>query len=209
MIKLSDDRIVELLGVYKVIVKTELISLIRLYIPLLLKWNERVSLTTVTDPEEIIKFHFGESLIAESLLPKKESRLADVGSGAGFPGVPLAMAVPGIDVTLIESNSKKCVFLAEVLRELQLSNARVFKGRMENLPQSSEPFDCITARALGSHGDLLNWSTDRLHPSGRVILWLGDADSRSIARIAGWSWSDRILIPGSRQRYLLVGSAES
>ena len=131
---------------------------IRAYITLLLKWNRSISLTTVTDPAEIIKFHFGESVFAASALKFAESRLADVGAGAGFPGLPLALAVPGLDVTLIESNTKKCAFLSEVVRELKIPNATVFRGRMEEFPPGSANFDFITARALGQFDDLLKWS---------------------------------------------------
>lgn len=209
MINLSNNRVEQLLRQYKVSVNAGLISQIRAYIELLLRWNERISLTTITDPEEIIKFHFGESLFAASLLSKAESRLADVGSGAGFPGIPLSMAIPAVEATLVESNSKKCVFLAEVLRELRLSNVTFFKERMQNFPRTSEPFDCVTARALGGHSELLKWSKSHLRSNGKVILWLGDADSRSIAETSDWDWRDRILIPGSRQRFLLSGSPKT
>jgi 16S rRNA (guanine527-N7)-methyltransferase len=206
MTELSDDRIEQLLRGYKYPVTREFGVQLRAYIHLFVKWNERISLTTVTDPVEIIKFHFGESLFAASAVALQESRLADVGTGAGFPGIPLAMAVPGIEVVLIESNSKKCVFLAEVLRELQLSNVSIFRGRMENFPLRSNSFDFVAARALGMHNELLEWSREHLSASGKLILWLGDADSAAIAAKSDWRWSDRILIPGSQGRFILSGS---
>src|SRR5579862_8916516 len=86
---------------------------IGLYVELLLKWNRKIALTTVTDPVEIIKFHFGESIFAISTGPCGKSRLADVGTGAGFPGLALALADSDLQVSLIESNLKKCAFLAE------------------------------------------------------------------------------------------------
>jgi 16S rRNA (guanine527-N7)-methyltransferase len=179
---------------------------IRAYIALLLKWNRSISLTTVTDPAEIIKFHFGESFFAASALKFTESRLADVGTGAGFPGLPLALAVPSLDVTLIESNTKKCAFLSEVIRALNLPNATVFRGRMEEFPPGSTNFDFITARALGQFDDLLKWSRAQLAPGGKIVLWLGDDDARELSRAPGWTWDRAILIPGSKRRYLLVGS---
>lgn len=182
---------------------------LRAYISLLLRWNSRISLTAVTDPAEIVKFHFGESLFAVSAVPIKRSRLADVGSGAGFPGLPIAMAVPGLDLTLIESNAKKCAFLSEVVRSLELDGINVFRGRMEDLQPDSEKFDFITARALGQHDELLSWAAGHLAPSGRVILWLGEEDADNISRSPGWKWGDRVLIPGSKRRYLLVGSPKA
>src|SRR5579863_1760181 len=101
------------------------------YISLLLRWNKAISLTTVTDPGEILRFHFGESLFASSFLDLKNGRLADVGSGAGFPGLPLAMANQSLNVTLIESNAKKAAFLSEVTRSLELQDVTVARSRME------------------------------------------------------------------------------
>src|ERR1700683_5445400 len=87
---------------------------IRAYVAILLHWNKSISLTTVTDPGAILKFHFGESIFAAAEVYHEKSRLVDVGSGAGFPGIPLAIVSPGLDVTLIESNTRKCAFLWEV-----------------------------------------------------------------------------------------------
>src|SRR5271170_2215417 len=134
---------------YGAAVAPEFAEKVRAYISLLLKWNKTISLTTVTDPIEILKFHFGESIFAASVVNFSQSRLADVGSGAGFPGLPLAMVVPDLTVTLIESNAKKCAFLSEAVRGLQLPNVTVFRGRMESLPRGSDPLDFIAARALG------------------------------------------------------------
>ena len=108
---------------------------IRIYIALLLEWNRKISLTAVTDPADIVRFHFGESLFAASALEILNGRLADVGSGAGFPGIPLAMAIPRIQATLIEANAKKAAFLSEVARRLQLSNVSVVRSRMEDATQ--------------------------------------------------------------------------
>ena len=90
----------------------------------------RFSLTTVTDPLEIIRFHFGESLFAAKSLPITKGRLADVGSGAGFPGLPIRMISPNVDLLLIEPNLKKVAFLAEVIRSLDLNRTEVFRGRI-------------------------------------------------------------------------------
>jgi 16S rRNA (guanine527-N7)-methyltransferase len=108
---LTNLQIERLLRGYGAATSPELTVKFNAYIELLLKWNRKIALTTVTDPEEIVKFHFGESLFATSHYNLENSRLADVGTGAGFPGLALALAIPTLSVTLIESNLKKCAFL--------------------------------------------------------------------------------------------------
>ena len=203
---ISNSQVENTLRPYGVALEPGVVDKIRSYMPLLLKWNRTISLTTVTDPVEILKFHFGESIFAASQVDFGESRLADVGSGAGFPGIPLAMTVPSLDVTLIESNSKKCAFLSEVVRELRLPNVKVLRERMENVDSDPRHFDFIAARALGHHNELLSWAKKNVSASGKVVLWLGAEDSRELSRKTDWSWQAPKLIPGSDRRYLLVGS---
>src|SRR5271154_282753 len=125
MNELSDSMISKGLAIYGFTPDPEFCAGLRSYVSLLLKWNRTISLTTVIDPIEILKFHFGESLFAASLIPNQESRLADGGSGAGFPGFPLAMAFPSLHAAMIESNKKKCAFLSEVSRAVGRKNADV------------------------------------------------------------------------------------
>ena len=206
---ISNPSIGSILRPYGVDIAPEAADKIRAYISLLLKWNKTISLTTVTDPVEMLKFHFGESIFAASAVNFDQSRLADVGSGAGFPGLALALVVPSLTVTLIESNARKCAFLSEVVRELQLQSVTVFRGRLESLPRDSELLDFIAARALGQLDELLAWSKGHIAATGRVILWLGEADSREISLNRDWDWARPALIPGSERRYLLVGSPKS
>jgi 16S rRNA (guanine527-N7)-methyltransferase len=206
MAELSIVQIEDSLRDYGVSPVSGLADEIRVYINLLLKWNRTISLTTVTDPRDIIKFHFGESLFATSKVEIGESRLADVGTGAGFPGLPLAMAIPDLHVTLIESNARKCAFLAEVIRLLRLPNATVYEGRMESLSSAPARFDFVAARALGQFDEFLPWAQTNLTDRGKVLLWLGESDSVAISARPGWVWEPSELIPGSSRRYLLIGS---
>src|SRR5882672_5561973 len=109
---------------------------ISMYIDILLQWNERINLTAVREPEEIVTRHFGESIFAaRRLFPVagdssgKTVHVIDVGSGAGFPGLPIRIWAPQIRLTLIESNQKKATFLREVVRSITLTNVNVFDGR--------------------------------------------------------------------------------
>lgn len=184
----------------------ELCASIQRYIALLLQWNKHISLTTVTDPAEVVRFHFGESLFAATAVPIRGGRLADVGSGAGFPGLALRLADPDLSLMLIESNVKKATFLFEIIRDLQLDHVMVARTRMEDFSSADSGFDFVTARALGKHDELLAWASTNLSSKGKVVLWLGEEDSTAISRKSEWNWRDPIHIPGSKRRFLLVGA---
>ena len=205
-IALSDDFIAQTLRPYSVSTTPQLSESIRTYIDLLLRWNRKIALTTITDPAEILRFHFGESMFAISQVPIRHGRLADVGTGAGFPAVPIGMVVPDLECILIESNQKKATFLAEVVRTLKLDHVKVYRDRMESYPVSSLSLDFSISRALGVHENFLSWSAARLNPSGKVILWLGDDDASKILANSSWSWSPPMKIPDSQRRVLLMGS---
>ena len=182
---------------------------IRAYIRLLLKWNRSMSLTSVTDPKEIVRYHFGESILAASLVEFQNGRLADFGSGAGFPGLPIRMAVSTVNVTLVESNLRKCAFLSEVVRELGLSHVGIEKFRVEDLDGQGQPFDFVTARAFGHFDLLLGAARRALTETGRTILWLGEKDCRNLMRRTDWKWLAPAHIPNSERRFILMGSPAS
>jgi len=202
---LPDGDIEKALAPYGVVPCRELCQKIRTYISLLLRWNQRMSLTAITDPIEVLRFHFGESLFAASAVPLRDGRLADLGSGAGFPGLPLRMARPGLDLVMVESNAKRATFLSEIVRKLDLDRVEVFRGRMENMAIEGPAFDFVTARAVGRHDDLLAWGSAHL-TSGKLVLWLGETDAARISSTPGWEWKLPVQIPGSRERFLLAGS---
>ena len=191
---------------YNVEADAELCEAILRYVTLLLKWNRRISLTTITDPVDVVRFHFGESLFAASTVPIRGGRLADLGSGAGFPGLALRLADSGLSVTLIESNSRKAAFLSEIVRDLKLDRVTVSRARMDELDSAETGFDFVTARALGQHHELLAWARKRLSLDGRAILWLGEDDCETISGESEWNWRMPIRIPSSKRRFLLVGS---
>ena len=201
----SSADIASLLAPYYPVEDQGLIEHIRAYIPLLLAWNGKISLTKITDPVEIVRFHFGESLVAASALRIRDGRLADVGSGAGFPGLPLAMAIPGLHATLIEANAKKAAFLSEVVRRLYLSNVVVLRSRMEDV-RGVEPFNFICARAIGKHANLIRWSREKLTPNGRLVLFLGEEDVQKVCEVRRWNWEPPIIIPDSSRRFILSGT---
>ena len=205
MISLTSAQISNALRPYGIAPSVDLIKGIRTYTELLLKWNRSVSLTSVTDVEQILRFHFGESLFALSMLPVEKSRLADVGSGAGFPGIPLAMVSPNLTVTLIESNAKKYAFLNEVIRELKLRNVIALHTRMKDIKAPTRAFDIVTARALGNFQDLFRWAQKKLAPNGRIVLWLGSEDATDLSANSHWKWSPPAPVPGSQRRYILIG----
>jgi 16S rRNA (guanine527-N7)-methyltransferase len=200
------------------------------YIDLLLRWNARINLTAVRQPEEIVTRHFGESLFAaRQLFPTRTavaqpvnpalsevertvqaeqssaaSRLIDIGSGAGFPGLPMKIWAPEIDVTLIESNQKKATFLREVARSLTLTNINIFAGRAEAFP--NPPAAVVTLRAVDHFETVLPIATRLVAPGGRLALLIGQAQLTQAHNLAPeLIWIPPIPIPLSANRVLAIG----
>jgi len=206
---LPEDAVRRPLERYGLSVTTAQVEQIRAYISLLLVWNEKVNITSIRDPREILYRHFCESMLAKALVPIEKGRLADVGSGGGFPGLPLKIISPDIEVFLIESNTKKATFLAEVVRELGLTGVRVLVQRHEDLGEEIAPVDFVCTRALGAFDLLLSWATSRLLAVKSVVLWVGAAEVTKLAHQAGWTWRDPVPVPDSLRRFLLVGDRAS
>src|SRR5215510_821891 len=144
---------------------------IQQYTRILLAWNDKINLTAIRDPLEILYRHFCESMYGATVLPVEKCRLADVGSGAGFPGLPLKIIRPDLEVFLIESNVKKATFLAEVIRELGLTDAKVLVSRFEELGEEVAPLDFVCSRALGDFGRFLAWAGSPQVSARSVLLW--------------------------------------
>ena len=179
---------------------------ISIYIDLLLKWNARMNLTAIGGPNEIVQRHFGESLFAaKHLLEQQRPQTAlDLGSGAGFPGVPFAMLAPDVQVILIESQQKKATFLKELVRVLELKNVRVFGDRAENYRETAE---LVMLRAVEKFQEALKMAVSLTGPRGRIGLMIGSGQiGLAQGLTAEISWSDAVEIPCSNSRALLMGS---
>jgi 16S rRNA (guanine527-N7)-methyltransferase len=203
--ELTHSQVIDCLRPFRAGPSEDQTAKIREYVRLLIKWNQSISLTSIVDPIEIVTRHFGESFFGCSLLPVENGRLADVGSGAGFPGLSLKIMSPGLHVILIESNKKKCAFLSEVVRALDLSAVEVLPTRFEQVRAEPGFADFVTARALGGFPDLLRWAKKVLSPRGHAILWVGGDDSTTISRIPGWIWQPAVRIPESQRRFIQIG----
>jgi 16S rRNA (guanine527-N7)-methyltransferase len=179
---------------------------IQQYIKILLAWNEKMNLTAIRDPLEILNRHFCESMYAAVAVPVENGRLADVGSGGGFPGLPLKILRPDLQVFLIESSIKKATFLAEVVRDLELTDARVLVGRYEELGEEVAPLDFVCSRALGEFAPFLEWARSEQITAKQVILWIGARDLPEIQKIRTWDWREPIPVPNSLRRLLLAGT---
>ena len=134
------------------------------YQALLARWNATYNLTAIRDPLEMVSRHLVDSL---AILPYVQGQsLADLGTGPGLPGIPLALARPELQVLLVDSNGKKVRFLREAIRSLKLENVRAVQSRVEEVEGQ---FDCITARAFASLEDMLAWGGHLLTKDG---IWL-------------------------------------
>jgi len=260
------------------------------YMNILLRWNARMNLTAIRDPEEIVTRHFGESLFAarhlfpdpalktiharvetgdsplcsrrslpatvnpaaerrqnaahgasrgsaapeapkgretspvNNLTPAPERlanderpsanarlanvRLADLGSGAGFPGIPVKLWAPHIALTLIESNQKKTAFLREIVRALTLTNVNVFPARAQELlrqPGDQSAFELVTLRAVERFADVLPIAADLVSPGGRLVLLVGASQlEQAQTSLPTFSWDPPLLVPQSLSRTLLI-----
>lgn len=169
---------------------------------LLVRWNARINLTAIRDQDGILSRHFVESIACARALPAGIGSLLDFGSGAGFPGIPVALCRPEIAVTLAESQGKKSAFLQEAVRVLVLS-ARVHTGRAEALDTG---FDCVTLRAVERMQQAVEAAAKLVRPGG----WLAPlTTSRHLPQLkvtagAEFSWAEPLPLPGGGDRVLAL-----
>lgn len=145
------------------------------YYDLLIDWNTRMNLTAITEKEEVVKKHFYDSLAALPYL-SDGARIADVGTGAGFPAIPLLIMNPGLKITLVDSLQKRLTFLAEVLKTLDLS-AEIVHARAEEFgrdPKYRASFDAVVSRAVASLPVLLELTVPLLRVGGKAYCYKGD-----------------------------------
>jgi 16S rRNA (guanine527-N7)-methyltransferase len=179
------------------------------YLEILLRWNQKMNLTALRKPEEIVTRHFGESLFcARHLFPARteQDSLMDVGSGAGFPGLPMKIWAENLKLALVESNQKKATFLREVVRVLNLTDVSVTSSRAEDLELQART---VTLRAVEHFESIVRTAVQLVGDQGRLALLVGSAQiSAAKSLLPELSWSDPVPIPQSATRVLLVGDLD-
>ncbi len=210
---LDSARISALLEPFVAPVPPGLADQLQIYLELLLRWNSRINLTAIRDPEQIVTRHFGESLFAARVLrdggaftPSGNTpiSLADVGSGAGFPGLPIKLLFPQIHLALIESQNKKATFLREAVRSLDLKNVEVFCGRAESWNRTA---DVVTLRAVEKFESALQAAAHLVRPGGVLCLLIGTSQMAVAKRSqdSTFHFNDPVRVPISNDRVVTVG----
>jgi 16S rRNA (guanine527-N7)-methyltransferase len=173
------------------------------YAALLLRWNERTNLTAIRDEDGVISRHFVESIACARLLPVGIESLLDLGSGAGFPGIPIALCRPEIAVTLAESQGKKAAFLREAVRTLGIS-ASVHSARAET---TDGGFDCVTLRAVDRMDKAVQLASRLVSPGGCLALMTTGPELPILEAAAGqsWTWDKPIPLPDGENKLLVLG----
>lgn len=180
------------------------------YLALLLRWNAAYNLTAIRDPAEMVTKHLLDSLAMHRFvdpLAASGGALADLGTGAGLPGIPLAIVKPGLAVTLVESNGKKARFMRQAIRELGLPGVRVAESRIEALDEPGA-YAAITARALATIPLILELGGHLLADDGVLLAMKGVHPAEELAQLpAGWALrgSHPLRVPGlEAERHLVV-----
>lgn len=187
-------------------ISPEVASQFQDYLELLQKWNARLNLTAIRDPEEVLQRHFVECIFAAQRLPVEIHTLLDFGSGGGFPGIPIALCRPEIQVTLGESQAKKAAFLRETVRSLGIRNAEVYNGRVEGLGRR---FEAVTLRAVDKMLEACRDAIQLVTPGRYLVLFLSDEDVEDVSEFNHFEWDAPVLLPASKQRRLLIGRKPS
>lgn len=205
---LARDAVQELLAPFGVVPSDVAIDSLLVYLELLLRWNRKINLTSISTAEECVTRHFGESFLASKSV-QLQGTLLDVGSGAGFPGLALKLIAPDLDVTLLEPVAKKRAFLKEVARACNMSHVNISGSRLEEFStrQQASSFDIITVRAVGHLESLVQVASGLLKREGHLCLWVGRQQVPEIRQSnPGLAWMAPVAIPASMERQILVGA---
>lgn len=175
------------------------------YLSLFLRWNARLNLSAIREEEGILSRHFVESIACAQALPAGITTLLDFGSGAGLPGIPIALCRPEIRVTLAESQGKKAAFLQEAVRTLGLTNAAVHADRVERITMR---YTCVTMRAVDQMVLAVKTAAGLVVPWGSLALMTTGEDLAELQAAAGaeFSWPTVVSLPGSESRLLALGT---
>ena len=145
----------------------EIYSKLYKYFELLVEWNNRFNMTSILEEKEVFLLHFYDSLCLNKINLNEINSLCDFGTGAGFPGMVIALVYPNIEVTLVESNNKKCTFLEEVKQQLNIKNVSIFNERIEDFARKNrEKYDVVTCRAVTSIPIIIELSTSLIKVNG-------------------------------------------
>lgn len=202
---LTEARIADLLAPYLADgpeLPENLMMQVSRYVDLLLLWNAKTNLTAIRDSEMLLQRQIGESLFAARLVSTAGS-LMDFGSGGGFPGIPLKLALPDLQITLAESQGKKASFLREAARTLGIK-AEIWSSRVESMPAEKQ-FDIVAMRAVDQTASMVPVAVSRIAPAGSLLRYLSSEDE---VQLEGWNGTQILPIPLSTGRLALWTRAE-
>ncbi|MBS1803876.1 MAG: 16S rRNA (guanine(527)-N(7))-methyltransferase RsmG [Acidobacteria bacterium] len=173
------------------------------YLALILKWNQRMNLTAIRDKDTILDRHFVECIVCARALPPGIATVLDFGSGAGLPGIPIAICRPELKITLAESQIKKAAFLNEAVRAIGL-DSEVFPGRAETLKAK---YDCVVLRAVDQMDISIHLATALVGCGGWLAVMTTEAARESVTRSVDgqFSWNNVVSLPESQQGIIMFG----
>ena len=169
------------------------VDLLLAFVRLIDKWNKAYNLTAIRNRDEMLSLHILDSL---AILPFiKGQKIIDVGTGAGLPGIPLAILMPSVLFTLLDSNSKKTRFVQQAVLELHMENVEIVHGRVESLGRDGE-YDVVLSRAFASLKEIMNLTEYLLQPKGVLIAMKGQAPEGELNKIGRAYSVSPIVVPG-------------
>lgn len=204
---LSEARIGELLEPFAISLNAQQMSRLNIYLQLLMRWNKKINLTSIRDEEECVTRHFGESLyISRYEHWAGGTKLLDVGSGAGFPGLALKLVFPDVQATLLEPVAKKRAFLKEVIRACEMKHVAVRPERLDQISVSIEGQNAVTVRAVGKAVYTIIEASKILAEHGKLHLWLSRQQREALSgEKTEFEWVRQVHIPLSRDREIVTG----